>query len=49
MPTDVELYIYKSRCLKVKLHTVSKVKRINRGYVTHYAIKLTLGIRAIVI
>ena len=23
----------------------SKVKRINRGYVTHYTIKLTLGIR----
>ena len=27
----------------------SKVKRINRGYVTHYTIKLTLGIRTIVI
>ena len=48
MPTDV--YIYESRCLKVYLHTVSKVKRINRGgYVNHYTIKLTLGIRTIVI
>ena len=30
------------------LVTYSKVKRINRGYVTHYTIKLTLGIRTIV-
>ena len=43
MPTDV--YIYESRCL----HTVSKVKRINRGYVTHYTIKLRLGIRTIIV
>ena len=32
------------------LVTYSKVKRINRGYVvTHYTLKLTLGIRTIVI
>ena len=30
------------------LVTYSKIKRINRGYVTHYTIKLTLGIRTIV-
>ena len=48
MPTDV--YIHESsRCLKVYLHTVNKVKIINGGYVTHYTIKLTLGIRSIVI
>ena len=47
MPTDV--YIYESRCLKVFSYIYSnKVKRINRGYVTHYAIKLTLEIRTIV-
>ena len=44
-----EVYIYESRYLKVQLHTVSKVKRTNRGYVTHYTVKLTLGIRTIVI
>ena len=49
MPTD-DVYIYESsRCLKVKLHTVNKVKRINRGYAFHYTIKLTLGNRTIVI
>ena len=31
------------------LVTYSKVKRINRGYVAHYTINLTLGIRTIVI
>ena len=31
------------------LVTYSKVKRINRGYVTHYTLKLTLEIRTIVI
>ena len=31
------------------LVTYSKLKRINRGYVTHYTIKPTLGIRTIVI
>ena len=30
------------------LVTYSKVKRINRGYVTHCTMKLTLGIRTIV-
>ena len=34
MPTDV--YIYESRGLKVYIVTYSKIKRINRGYVTHY-------------
>ena len=29
------------------LVTYSKVKRINRGYVTHYNLKLTFGIRTI--
>ena len=29
------------------LVTYSKVKRVNRGYVTHYTIKLTLGVRMI--
>ena len=48
MPTDV--YIYeKSRWVFEGLVTYSKIKRINRGYVTHYTIKLTLGIRTIVI
>ena len=36
-------FIYESKCLKV-----CKVKMINRGYVTHYTIKLTLEIRTIV-
>ena len=31
------------------LVTYSKVKRINRRYVTHYTIKLTLEIKAVVI
>ena len=31
------------------LVTYSKVKRINRGYVTHYTIKLTLEIRTVVV
>ena len=31
------------------LVTYSKVKRINREYVTHYTIKFTLGIRTVVI
>ena len=31
------------------LVTYSKIKRINRGYVTHYTIKLTLGIRTVVV
>ena len=31
------------------LVTYSKIKRMNRGYVTHYAIKLTLENRTIVI
>ena len=47
MPTDV--YIDESRCLKVYIVTYSKVKRINRGYVTHYTIKLTLEIRSVVV
>ena len=48
MPADV--YIYESRCLKVYIIvTYSKVKRIIRGYVTHYTIKLTLGVRTRVI
>ena len=47
MPTDV--YNYESMCLKVYIVTYSKVKRINRGYVTHYTIKLTLEIRTVVV
>ena len=47
MPTDV--YIYESRRLKVYIVTYSKVKRINRGYVTHYTVKLTLEIRTVVV
>ena len=43
MPIDA--YIYESRCLV----TYSKVKRVNRGFVTYYTIKLTLEIRTIVI
>ena len=44
------VYIYESRCLKVyQVVTYSKVKRINRGYVTHDTLKLTLGIMTIVI
>ena len=36
-------------CQVMYTFTYSKVKRINRRYVTHYTIKLTLEIRAIVI
>ena len=46
MPTDV--YIYESRWFE-GLVTYSMVKRVNRGYVTHYTIKLTLGVGTIVI
>ena len=38
----IYVYIYESRLLFEGLVTYSKVKRINRGYVTHYTIKLTL-------
>ena len=49
MPTDV--YIYLRKQVFESLVTYSKVKRINRVYVTHYhyTIKLTLEIRTIVI
>ena len=49
MPTDVPWYTFMKAGVFEGLVTYSKVKRINRGYVTHYTIKLTLGIRAIVI
>ena len=45
MSTDV--YIYTRKQVFESLVTYSKVKRINRRYVTHYTIKLTLEIRAI--
>ena len=43
MSTDVCTFI------KAGLRCLKKVKRVNRGCVTHYTIKLTLGIRTIVI
>ena len=47
MPTDV--YIYLRKQVFEDLVTYRKVKRINRGDVTHDTIKLTSGIRTIVI
>ena len=35
--------------MKAGVRRFSKVKRINRGYVTHHTIKLTLEIRTTVI
>ena len=43
------VYIYIRKQVFESLVTYSNVKMINRRYVTHYAIKLTLEIRAIVI
>ena len=40
-------YIYEKQVFKA-LVTYSKAERINRGYVTHYTIKLTLEVRTIV-
>ena len=48
MPTDVYIDILKQVFESLVTYS-KKVKRINRRYVTHYTIKLTLEIRAIVI
>ena len=47
MSTDVYIYIWKRVFESLVIY--SKVKKINRRYVTHYTTKLTLEIRAIVV
>ena len=42
-------FIYESSQVFESLVTYSKIKRINRRYVTHYTLKLTLEIKAVVI
>ena len=48
MPTDIP-GIHLRKQVFEGLVTNSKVKRMNRGYVTDYTVKLTLGIGTIVI
>ena len=48
MPTDVYIFLWK-QVFESLVTTYSRVKRINRGYVTHYTVKRTLDIRTMVI